>query len=74
MAVFFVIGAFIFRSLEHWSFINSFYFVVMTATTVGYGDLTPVGPIRAIAMIEALSGVMVSSLFILGISRKYLRI
>jgi voltage-gated potassium channel len=34
-------GTIIFHSLEGWSFVDSFYFVSMTATTVGYGDFTP---------------------------------
>jgi len=56
MLTFFVIGAFVFRSLEHWSFINAFYFVVMTATTVGYGDLTPSHNLsKIITIIYALS-------------------
>ena len=34
------------------------YFSSMTFTTVGYGDLFPIGPIRFIAAMEALSGFM----------------
>lgn len=36
-----VAGAFIFSFLEGWHYIDAFYFVTMTATTVGYGDLVP---------------------------------
>jgi septal ring factor EnvC (AmiA/AmiB activator) len=35
------LGAVMFHFIEGWSFINAFYFVTMTATTVGYGDFTP---------------------------------
>lgn len=34
-------GTIVFHALEGWSFLDSFYFVSMTATTVGYGDFTP---------------------------------
>lgn len=34
------------------------YFSSMTFTTVGYGDLVPTGPIRFLAAMEALSGLM----------------
>lgn len=36
-----VVGALLFSFLEGWHFIDAFYFVTMTATTVGYGDLVP---------------------------------
>ena len=34
-------GTVIFSLLEEWSVVDSFYFSVVTATTVGFGDLTP---------------------------------
>ncbi|MEM9259655.1 MAG: potassium channel family protein [Bacteroidota bacterium] len=34
-------GTLIFHRLEDWTWIQSFYFSVVTITTVGYGDLTP---------------------------------
>ena len=36
-----LIGTVIFSILENWSLVDSFYFVSMTATTVGYGDFAP---------------------------------
>jgi voltage-gated potassium channel len=34
-------AALFYRSMEGWSIINALYFAVATASTVGYGDLTP---------------------------------
>ena len=36
-----LLGTVTFSVLEQWSLVDSFYFVSMTATTVGYGDFTP---------------------------------
>ena len=35
------VGTVVFSLLEDWSIVDSFYFSVVTATTVGFGDLTP---------------------------------
>lgn len=43
-----IVGALVFIELEkpdrQLSFLQSFYFMVMTSTTIGYGDLVPENP------------------------------
>lgn len=34
-------GATFYHFVEKWNWINSFYFTVITLSTVGYGDFTP---------------------------------
>lgn len=40
------------------SLINCLYFSAETYTSLGFGDLTPTGPIRLLAGIEALNGLL----------------
>ncbi|HTP10457.1 MAG TPA: potassium channel family protein [Anaerolineae bacterium] len=35
------IGIVFYMGVEHWTFINTLYFCVVTLGTVGYGDITP---------------------------------
>ncbi len=52
----------------------SCYFSFVTFTTLGYGDFSPTpGLIRVIATIESLSGLMLTSLFMVTLVRKYSR-
>lgn len=54
------IGTIVFHKLEGWSRIQSFYFSVVTITTVGYGDLSPSSDIsRLFAAIYILVGVSI---------------
>lgn len=49
------------------SFTNCLYFSAETFTSLGFGDLTPVGPVRLLAGVEALNG-----LLLIGWSASYI--
>tara|TARA_Y100000310_G_C20337056_1_gene648015 strand:- start:8 stop:352 length:345 start_codon:yes stop_codon:yes gene_type:complete len=34
-------GTLLYHSVEEWGYLDSAYFMVITATTIGYGDVTP---------------------------------
>src|SRR5699024_11270426 len=47
------------------SLIHSFYFSGVTLLTIGYGDITPIGFGRFIALIQALIGYILPTAFVL---------
>jgi hypothetical protein len=48
----------LFHWLEGWSWLDSFYFVFITFTTIGYGDFAPTMPItKIITIFVGLNGV-----------------
>ena len=44
--------------VAHATLINCLYFSAETYTSLGFGDITPVGPVRLIAGVEALNGLL----------------
>jgi hypothetical protein len=57
------------RSLD-WA--EAFYFSGVSFTTIGYGDIVPVGWTRVPAILEGLVGVLLASSFLVTLTRKYL--
>jgi hypothetical protein len=55
-----LIGAGVYHWLEGWDWIDSFYFVVITLTTIGYGDFTPTTPVtKLITIFYGINGVII---------------
>jgi len=54
-------------------FLGSIYFSVVTFTTLGYGDLTPLGMVRTLAAFEAFIGSFTSALFVVVFVKKMTR-
>ena len=65
------IGTVVYRYLEDWTWIQSFYFSVVTLSTVGYGDLHPTSDAsRLFTALYILVGVAIalSSLTAIGLT------
>ena len=50
-----------------------FYFSIITATTVGFGDIHPIGVGRILSGIEAVFGTFMWAIFLTVMARKYMR-
>lgn len=60
VGVILLIGAGVYHWLEGWDWIDSFYFVVITLTTIGYGDFTPTTPVtKLITIFYGINGVII---------------
>ncbi|MCL6271609.1 pentapeptide repeat-containing protein [Sansalvadorimonas sp. 2012CJ34-2] len=55
------------------TFFDALYFSVVTFTTLGYGDLTPLGPARTMAALEAFIGNFALALFVVVFVKKMTR-
>ena len=55
------------------SYFSSLYFSVVTFTTLGYGDLVPVGFARTLAALEAFLGSFTLALFVVVFVKKMTR-
>jgi voltage-gated potassium channel Kch len=59
------VGTIVYHFAEHWSWLNSYYFSVVTLATVGYGDLVPTTPFAKIfTTFYIFIGVGIITLFI----------
>lgn len=68
-------GTIMYRLLEKWTWVNSFYFSVSTLSTVGYGDLLPSTDMsKLFTAFYILAGVTVSFAALGIIGNKYLEI
>jgi len=53
------VGAAMYHWLEGWSWLDSVYFVVITLTTIGYGDFAPTTPVtKLITVVYGLNGII----------------
>jgi len=55
------------------SFFESLYMSGITFSTLGYGDIVPVGWLRFVALIESISGFVMVPMFVIALTRRYLR-
>lgn len=54
-----IVGAAIFHWLEDWDWLDSFYFVIITLTTIGYGDFHPTTPVtKLFTIFYSINGVI----------------
>jgi voltage-gated potassium channel len=64
------LGTVFYRTAEGWGWVDSLFFTVVTLTTVGYGDLSPSGPVsKVFTMVFIMLGIGLLFSFIERIAR-----
>ena len=59
-----------FGAITDRTFPGALYFSVITFTTLGYGDVVPLGPFRLLAASEAMSGLFLTGMFLFCLGRR----
>jgi hypothetical protein len=61
-----------FEQKEVKTFWEALYFSGLTFTTIGYGDITPMGCARFLAVLEGLFGIVLSSALVVSLVRRHI--
>jgi CBS domain containing-hemolysin-like protein len=68
-------GIFYFHLQEGWSYVDAFYFVIMTITSVGYGDVVPKSDIsKIVTAVYAIIAIPVVFLTLGMIAKSYFEV
>lgn len=60
------------NTIKNLSFGEAIYFSGISFTTIGYGDVCPLNFVRYIAIFEGILGILLSSAFLISLTRKYI--